>query len=167
MLLDRLGTLGAWSRSYGMGGFKLIGHFRVPLCLCFNASLSAKPFLWTAWKWYGMQNIKISAVRISYCVIQLGVSVTQYALIAFIYKLLSVSCFSFGSANATPYSTVLLFLFCGFHFHVVLCSPFFSEEILVIWARLERNLRTRQKVTALAVIDWIAFRWPMMMLMLC
>ena len=25
-----------------------IGHFRVPLCLCFKASLSAKPFLW---KW--------------------------------------------------------------------------------------------------------------------
>ena len=25
-----------------------IGHFRVPLCLCFNASLSTKPFLW---KW--------------------------------------------------------------------------------------------------------------------
>ena len=24
---------------------KLIGHFRVPLCLCFKASLSAKPFL--------------------------------------------------------------------------------------------------------------------------
>ena len=23
----------------------LIGHFRVPLCLCFKASLSAKPFL--------------------------------------------------------------------------------------------------------------------------
>ena len=35
----------------------------------------------------------------SYCVIQLGVSVTQYALIACIYKLLSVSCSSFGSAN--------------------------------------------------------------------
>ena len=34
----------------------------------------------------------------------LGVSVTQYALIAFIYKLLSVSCSSFGSANATRYS---------------------------------------------------------------
>ena len=32
-----------------------IGHFRVPLCLCFKASLSAKPFLWKwfrfAWKW--------------------------------------------------------------------------------------------------------------------
>ena len=69
---------------------------------------------------------------ISYCVIQLGVSVTQYALIAFIYKLLSVSCSSFGSANATRYSTVVLFLFCGFHFHVVLCFPFFSVEILAI-----------------------------------
>ena len=32
-----------------------IGHFRVPLCLSFKASLSAKPFLWKwlwfAWKW--------------------------------------------------------------------------------------------------------------------
>ena len=27
---------------------RTIGHFRVPLCLCFKASLSAKPFLW---KW--------------------------------------------------------------------------------------------------------------------
>ena len=39
---------------------KLIGHFRVPLCLCFKASLSAKPFLWKwlwfAWKWNCMQN---------------------------------------------------------------------------------------------------------------
>ena len=37
-----------------------IGHFRVPLCLCFKASLSAKPFLrkwaWFAWKWNYMQN---------------------------------------------------------------------------------------------------------------
>ena len=32
-----------------------IGHFRVPFCLCFKASLSAKPLLWKwlwfAWKW--------------------------------------------------------------------------------------------------------------------
>ena len=28
----------------------VIGHFRVPLCLCFKASLSAKPFLWK-WLW--------------------------------------------------------------------------------------------------------------------
>ena len=27
------------------------GHFRVPLCLCFKASLSAKPFLWK-WLWF-------------------------------------------------------------------------------------------------------------------
>ena len=37
-----------------------IGHFRVPLCLCFKASLSAKPFLWKwlwfAWEWNCMQN---------------------------------------------------------------------------------------------------------------
>ena len=37
-----------------------IGHFRVPLCLCFKASLSAKPFLWKwlwfTWKWNCMQN---------------------------------------------------------------------------------------------------------------
>ena len=37
-----------------------LGHFRVPLCLCFKASLSAKPFLWKwiwfAWKWNCMQN---------------------------------------------------------------------------------------------------------------
>ena len=24
----------------------LLGHFRVLLCLCFKASLSAKPFIW-------------------------------------------------------------------------------------------------------------------------
>ena len=83
------------------------------------------------------QNIKISAVPsladicflhvlylVAYCIIQLGVSVTQYALIAFIYKLLSVSYSSFGSANATRYSTVLLSLCCGFYFHVVVCFPF-------------------------------------------
>ena len=38
----------------------LIGLFRVPLCLCFKASLNAKPFLWNwlwfAWKWNCMQN---------------------------------------------------------------------------------------------------------------
>ena len=28
-----------------------IGHFRVSLCLCFEASLSAKPFLWK-WLWF-------------------------------------------------------------------------------------------------------------------
>ena len=28
-----------------------IGHFRVPLCLCFKASPSAKPFLWK-WLWF-------------------------------------------------------------------------------------------------------------------
>ena len=86
------------------------------------------------------RNMKISAVRslalrylfsarsvwYSYCVIQLGVLVTQKALIAPIYKQLSVSFSSFGSANATRYSTVLLFLCCGFYFHVVLCSPFFQ-----------------------------------------
>ena len=37
-----------------------IGHFRVPLCLCFKASLSAKPFIWKwVWfecKWNCMQN---------------------------------------------------------------------------------------------------------------
>ena len=37
-----------------------IGHYRLPLCLCFKASLSAKPFLrkwlWFAWKWSCMQN---------------------------------------------------------------------------------------------------------------
>ena len=32
----------------GGGYWQRIGHFRVPLCLCFKASLSAKPFLW---KW--------------------------------------------------------------------------------------------------------------------
>ena len=85
-----------------------------------------------------MQNIKISAVRklADICflhvlfgiliVIQLGVLVTQYALIALIYKLLSVICSSFGYANATRYSTVLLFLCCGFYFHVVLCFPLFQ-----------------------------------------
>ena len=66
------------------------------------------------------------SVWYSYCVIQLGVLVAQKALIAPIYKKLSVSCSSFGSANATRYSTVLLFLCCGFYFHVVLCSPFFQ-----------------------------------------
>ena len=38
----------------------IIGPFRVLLCLCFKASLSAKPFLWKwlwfAWKWNCMQN---------------------------------------------------------------------------------------------------------------
>ena len=38
----------------------LIGHFRVPLGLCFKTSPSAKPFLWKwlsfAWKWTRMQN---------------------------------------------------------------------------------------------------------------
>ena len=37
-----------------------IGHFRIPLWLCFRASLSAIPFLWKwlwfAWKWNYMQN---------------------------------------------------------------------------------------------------------------
>ena len=37
-----------------------IGNFRVPFCLCFRVSLSAKPFLWkwlwSAWKWNGMHN---------------------------------------------------------------------------------------------------------------
>ena len=92
------------------------------------------------------KNIKISTVRsladicflhvlyrYSYCVIQLGVSVTQYALIACIYKLLSVSCSSFGSANATRYSTVLLFLCCGFYFQLFCVSPsvwrFWSFEL--------------------------------------
>ena len=41
-------------------GQHVIGHFRVPLCLCFKASLSAKPLLWKwlwfAWKWNYMQN---------------------------------------------------------------------------------------------------------------
>ena len=84
-----------------------------------------------------MQNIKISAVHsladicflhVLYLVflLSLGVSVTQYALIAVIYKLLSVSYSSFGSANATRYSTVLLFLCCGFYFHVGVCFPFFQ-----------------------------------------
>ena len=35
-----------------------IGHFWAPLCLCFKASLSAKPsfwkWLWFAWRWHGM-----------------------------------------------------------------------------------------------------------------
>ena len=66
-----------------------------------------------------------SAFGIVIVLFKLGVSVTQYALIAFIYKLLSVSCSSFGSANATHYSTVLLFLFCGFHVRVVV-FPFFQ-----------------------------------------
>ena len=43
-----------------IGGFKGIGHFRVPLCLFFKASLSEKPFLWKrlwfAWEWNCMQN---------------------------------------------------------------------------------------------------------------
>ena len=38
----------------------LIDHFRVPLCLCFKASLSAKPFLrkwlWFKWEWNCMQS---------------------------------------------------------------------------------------------------------------
>ena len=34
--------------------FKLISHFRVPLRLCFKASLSAKPFLWK-WLWFCMK----------------------------------------------------------------------------------------------------------------
>ena len=36
----------------------LISHFWVPSCLCFKASLSAKPFLWKwfVWKWNSMQN---------------------------------------------------------------------------------------------------------------
>ena len=38
----------------------IIGHFGVPLFLCFKASLSAKPFLWKwlwfAWEWNCMQN---------------------------------------------------------------------------------------------------------------
>ena len=42
------------------GNLLRIGHFRVPLCLCFKASLSAKPFLWKllwfAWKWKCTQN---------------------------------------------------------------------------------------------------------------
>ena len=37
-----------------------IGHFRVPLCLCFKASPSVKSFLWKwlwfAWDWNCMQN---------------------------------------------------------------------------------------------------------------
>ena len=44
----------------GGGYWQRIGHFRVPLCLCFKASLSAKPFLWKwlwfAWKWNRMRN---------------------------------------------------------------------------------------------------------------
>ena len=35
-----------------------IGHFRVPLCLCFKASLSAKPFLW---KWLICMRMKLHA----------------------------------------------------------------------------------------------------------
>ena len=85
-------------------------------------------------------NIKISAVRnladvcflrvlywYFYCVIQSGVLVTQYALIAFIYKLLSVGSSSFGSANATRYSTVLLFFYVvDFIFMLFCVSPFFQ-----------------------------------------
>ena len=40
-----------------------IGHFRVPLCLCLKASLSAKPFLW---KWLICMKIKLLAELISY-----------------------------------------------------------------------------------------------------
>ena len=74
------------------------------------------------------------SVWYSYCVIQLGVLVTQNALIAPIYKQLSVSCSSFGSANATRYSTVLLFFYAvDFIFMLFCVSPFnFSVEILVI-----------------------------------
>ena len=35
-----------------------IGHFWVPLCLCFKASLSAKPFLWL---WFACMKIKLHA----------------------------------------------------------------------------------------------------------
>ena len=45
------------SRSHSRSNFSwTMGHFRVPSCLCFKASLSAKPFLlWFAWKWNGMR----------------------------------------------------------------------------------------------------------------
>ena len=90
--------------------------------------------------------MKISAVRsladicflhvlfwYSYFVIQLGVLVTENALIAPIYKQLSVSCSSFGSANATRYSTVLLFFMLWILFSCCFVfPPFFSVEILVI-----------------------------------
>ena len=49
-----------WHPSYYVDLVKKVGHFRVPLCLCFKASLSVKPFLrkwlWFAWKWNCMQN---------------------------------------------------------------------------------------------------------------
>ena len=38
-----------------------IGHFRVPLCLSFKASLSAKPFLW---KWLICTKIKLHAEKL-------------------------------------------------------------------------------------------------------
>ena len=55
---------GFWSDGHLVGSHfvlrKWIGHFRFPLCLCFKASLSEKPFLWKwlwfAWKWNCMQN---------------------------------------------------------------------------------------------------------------
>ena len=95
-------------------------------------------------------NSKISAVRSSadicflhvlywyfYGFIQLGVSVTQYALIAFIYKLLSGTCSSFGSANTSSYSTILLFFILWILFSCCFVFPhFFVVEILVIWALL-------------------------------
>ena len=37
---------------------KIIGHFRVQLCLCFKTSLSAKPFLW---KWLICMKMKLHA----------------------------------------------------------------------------------------------------------
>ena len=36
----------------------LIGHLRVPLCLCFKASLTAKPF---SWKWLICMKMKLHA----------------------------------------------------------------------------------------------------------